>query len=447
MNNQLPVPWKNTSKAVVPQNARTPADIAKHAIQLRKRDILQITTAFTHEHYEIASTFVWSRAIAALKKQLSTLGSEFIGEMLQRPDIGAGADIQSAVTPSEAISLGEDLAIISSTEAMRLRHVHEIINHFSEFEDQSDDDDAEGDGMTHEEALLCLRSCINSILGQPKLEVAHDFAAFRRSLEERTFKVNDEQIVGLLSSPYFFLKTTLSILMALLRTALGAQLEHVVRNNKLILPRIWPKLRKPEKWQAGQTYAEIYAEGKKDAVNGLKAALSEVSGFDFVPENLRSATFTRAAKDVMEAHQGMNNFYNEPSPMRALAALGSTIPSPAFAVCMTATLCVWLGNSYGYSWDAQGSANKILKGLSKERWVYYLDEVLPRDREVLAKLLFSKPAERWCELVQNFEILPAMVSNRTVSKLIRAGAEKSFDNVQNTTRNLIERGAQARHPA
>jgi hypothetical protein len=232
---------------------------------------------------------------------------------------------------------------------MRLRHAHEVINHFSEFGELSDDDSEDAEGMTQEEALLCLRSCINSILGQPKLEVAHDFATFRRSLEERTFTGNDEQIVGLLNSPYFFLKTTLSILMALLRTASGAQLEHVVRNNKLILPRIWPKLRKPEKWQTGQTYAEIYAEGKKDAVNGLKAALSEVAGFDSVPENLRSATFTRAAKDVMDAHQGMNNFYNEPSPMRALASLGSTIPSSAFPVCMTATLCAWLGN-----WPAPG---------------------------------------------------------------------------------------------
>jgi hypothetical protein len=71
------------------------------AIQLRKRDISQIVTAFSNEHYEIASTFVWSRAIAALKKQLSSLGSEFVGEMLQRPDIGAGTDILSAVTPQK----------------------------------------------------------------------------------------------------------------------------------------------------------------------------------------------------------------------------------------------------------------------------------------------------------------------------------------------------------
>ncbi len=388
MNNQLPVPWKSVSKEIVPASVRAPAEITKFAVQLRQRDRSQIVSAFSNEHYEMASTYIWSRAITALKKQLATLGSEFIGEMLQRPDIGAGADVVSAVTPSEAISLAEDLGMISSTNAMRLRHAHETINHFTDYNSEADTDDEEG--MSRDEALICLRACVNSILGQPELEVAHDFARFRKRLEEKTFAKDDSEIVGLLVSPYFFLKTTLSVLLALLRTSNGAQLEHAVRNTRLILPKIWERLRKPEKWQAGQAYAEIYAEGKKDAVNGLKAALSEVAGFDYVPENLRSATFTRAAHDVLAAHQGFNNFYNEATPMQSLASLGSTIPSPAFPMCMTATLCVWLGNSYGYAWGAQDSAKKVLRALSRDRWAYYLDEVLPRDTEVLMKLTFSK---------------------------------------------------------
>jgi hypothetical protein len=242
-----------------------------------------------------------------------------------------------------------------------------------------------------------------------------------------------------LTSPYFFLKTTLSVLLALLRTATGAQLEHAVRNIRLVLPLIWERLRKPEKWQTGQAYAEIYAEGKKDAVNGLKAALSDVAGFDYVPENLRSATFTRAAHDVLAAHQSFNNFYNEPGPMQALAALGTTIPSPAFPVCMTATLCVWLGNPYGFAWGAQESTKKILRGLSRDRWTYYLDEVLPRDTEVLVKLTFSKPAERWTELLSTFQIEPTLTSQTQINRLVRAGQQNNFDKVRSTAQKLIER--------
>lgn len=408
MPNPSAVPWETKSRAIVPVSVTSPPDIAQRAVQLRKREVSQIVSGFAAHHYEMVSNFVWTKALTALRKQLSTLGSDFIGEMLQRPDIALGSDLQGAVTALEAISLAEDLGMISHTDAMRLRHAHETINHFSEYGlDAADDDDDEG--MTREEAVNCLRVCVNSILGHPQLEVAQSFA----------------------------LKTTLSVLLAMLRSASGAQLEHAVRNTNVILPAVWGKLRKPERWQAGQTYAELYAEGKKAAVSGLQLALSKVSGFDYVPENLRSATFTRAAKAVLQAHEDLNNFYNEPAPMRELASLGTTIPNPAFPICMTATLSVWLGNSYGFSWAAADPATRILKSLSSERWTYYLDEVLPRDKEILIKLQRQKPSDRWAELVRSFDIKSSSVNNRRVGALIRAGQQRSFEHIRTAATNLL----------
>ena len=68
-----------------------------------------------------------------------------------------------------------------------------------------------------------------------------------------------------------------------------------------------------------------------------------------MPENLRSVTFKKAAAAVIETHFEFNNFYNEPSVVRKLASLGSTIPLPAFIDCIQAYLAVYLGNSYGVS--------------------------------------------------------------------------------------------------
>ena len=88
--------------------------------------------------------------------------------------------------------------------------------------------------------------------------------------------------------------------------------------------------------------AELVAEGRRTASSGLKKALLKVRGFDFVPENLRSSAFAAAAQKVLEAHDGFNNFYNEPAPMERLAALGSSIPMPAFKSAMTAVMAVRL---------------------------------------------------------------------------------------------------------
>ncbi len=129
-----------------------------------------------------------------------------------------------------------------------------------------------------------------------------------------------------------------------------------------------------------------FNEGNKDSVKALHAVLLSVQGFDYVPESLRSDTFSRVAAAVIAAHQGVNNFYNEPKPMRELADLGTSIPNPALAICVTAALCVKLGNPWGIAWAAQAASGEVLDNVSKERWIYYLDGCLERDLVILPKL-------------------------------------------------------------
>ncbi len=433
------VPWQAKKSAIVPATASTPQAITRYAKQLASRDLTQLVSAFEAGHFEMASTFVWTKAMAALRRQLTTVGMEFIGEMLQRPDIDATSDISSTVTDSEAISLAQALGMVSSTEALRLRHSHEVVRHFAGVDNPDDGDDT---SMNQEEAVLCLRACVENILGHPKLGVAHDFARFRRQLETRTFTSSDSEITTLVESPYFYRKTTLSVLLALLKTSSGAQLQHVINNAAVVIELLWEDLRKPERWQTGQTYAELYAAGRKEAWQGLKRALVAVSGFDYVPETLRSDEFTRAAHEVMRAHEGMNNFYNEPALMQALASLGTTIPEPAFGTCMTATMAVSLGNFYGRSWNAQDSAGRMLDGISKERWTYYLNECLPNDQQVLYKLTQSKPTERWFDLVAKYDLKASSSQDRDVRVLLRASAERRLTQANAVATKLYMKASQ-----
>jgi hypothetical protein len=408
--------WEAKPAAVIAASETDVVRITSKAIQLSERDTRQLVSGFRSGSYEMASTFVWSKTIAALKKQISSLGMEFIGEMLARPDIVDGTSIADAITDYEAISLAEDLGMVSTTDAMRLKHNLETVTHFASLDPSESDDQ-----MGSVEALHCLVSCVQSVLGQPQLQVADGFATFRKQLEKKTFKGDEPEMVNLENSPYFFQRTTLRVLLALLKSAEGAQLEHAADNTAVVLPLIWGRLKKPEMWQTGQTYAEVYAAGRKTATQALGKALLKVHGFDYVPENLRSSTFTQAASRVLLAHEGVNNYYNEPAPMQSLASLGTTIPMPAFPSCMTAALCVWLGNSFGHSWDAQPHARKLLSRLSQDKWEYYLNECLPSDNRILEKLVSTDPQERWILLVKAFELATYRIKVKLVENLIKAG--------------------------
>jgi hypothetical protein len=240
-------------------------------------------------------------------------------------------------------------------------------------------------------------------------------------MSERMLEKDDGNVAALLASPYFFQRTTLSVLMTLTKGSKGASTEHALSNTTLLVPLMWQGLRGPEKWQVGQVYAEVTADGNRDAVTAMKKALLKVHGFDYVPETLRSSTFTQAAARVLDAHFAFNNFYNEESPMSVLSRLGTAIPKPAFSKTLEATVAVYTGNPYGYSNTSVPHARTILDSLNSQQWEYYLNECVRRDRSLLDKLAYhDKPIKRWKVMVDTYNLHKIAVTDKDVLKLIEA---------------------------
>lgn len=433
MNNNLTL-WKPESVKLIPIGAKTPEEISGYATQLSVKDRTQIISAFKSGHFEMGMNHLWGKTVTALKKELSTVGVSFLGEMLGRPDVNEDDDVEGVLTTKDAIRLAEELGIVSSTDGMRLRHTYELITHFA----QMDSFESDFEAVDEAEAITSLKTCIKSVLGRPKVEVAKKFVDFREALEGETLTDHDHRVEELKGSPYFFHKLTVSVLMNAAKKKKGAQLEHVLANINVLIPAIWKNLRETEKWQVGHTYAEAYSEGKTKSVSGLKNTLLKVKGFDFVPETLRSNTFVNAANAILRAHDGMNNFYNEASPVRSLSKLGSTIPTPALPACITALLSIILGNSYGFSWDAAAEASNLLSKLSNDRWTYYINNVLPSDTRVLNKLLDNKPIANWITLVAKYNFSEERINNKSVNRLIKASLDANSTKIYKASSVLLE---------
>ena len=194
--------WQPANNELVPATAETPLAITEYALQLAKKDKVQIVAAFDSGHFEMGVSYLWGRTINALKKELSNVGVSLIGEMLGRTDVDEDDDINDILTDKEAIRLAEELGVISSTDGMRLRHTYELITHFS----QMDDDSGDLERLKRHEALASLQACVSGVLGRPKIEVATKFIEFRAALESQSMKEGDPYVEMLKGSPYFFRK-------------------------------------------------------------------------------------------------------------------------------------------------------------------------------------------------------------------------------------------------
>ncbi|HVW28095.1 MAG TPA: hypothetical protein VHC69_22180 [Polyangiaceae bacterium] len=145
--------WQPRSAVVVPKDASTADAIVTYARQLTERERSQVVSAFQSGSYEIGSVFLWSRTMAGLKKRLGALGLEFIGEMLDRPDIVVAGSVAAAITDHEALGLAEQLGMFSGTDTLKLRQALDLVVHFG------DTSEEESDGMMPEDAMHIARAC------------------------------------------------------------------------------------------------------------------------------------------------------------------------------------------------------------------------------------------------------------------------------------------------
>lgn len=410
--------WSPKEIEIIPNGISAPSEIIEYAIQLSIRDKKQIRVGFESEAYEMTMNFVWTKAMVALKRDLAKVGMSFIGELLGKGDFDDDTNPTTAISDTEAVMIAQQLGVVTATESMRLRHSYEQISHFLDIDGNDID---ENESMEKAEAIFGLKACVKNILGKQKVEVSTQFANFRSALEKKVFSADDSEVQNLAISPYFFRKITLGILLNLARQTKGAQLENALANLNVILPLVWSSIRDTEKFLVGTAYSIAYSDGAQTASAGLKSALLKVNGFDYVPETVRSRTFLKVAEKIIEAHEAINNFYNEPAPVRELKALGSTIPIPAFPSCASAILCVKIGNSYGISNAAQTDANSILASFTKERWTHYLNECLPTNARLLDKLIFENQRTRFMQIAQQYNLNELVLDGRP-QRLIEAAA-------------------------
>jgi len=417
---------------IMPKDAVEANAIMNFASQLRPNEQKQIVHAFEAGSYEMATNFVLMKTLTQLKHELGSLGNTFLAEVLNRQGISDNDNITEAITDAEAIRLAHDLGVISSSDALRLRQAYELVSHFTQGLPLED-----GEEMGKLDAAQVLFSCVQGVLSKKHIEVSRRFVDFRNDLESKAFADTDPACAELAASPYFYRRLALSVLLSGIRSYSGAKLEHCLANLNLFLPLLWTHLKDAEKWQVGKTYAQVYSEGQKTQTAGIKNALVKVKGFDFVPESLRSQTFISAAEAVIRAHEGLNNFYNEPKPMSYLASLGSSLPPPALGICITAILCVKLGNYYGVCWDAESIAGNMLAQISVERMKHYMEHYLSGDIRILRKLTEDKPCRQWLSLFSTHPFINIESNAAKISQIIKYSKQGSMIKINQCANEML----------
>lgn len=416
--------WNSPNGLNMPTTISTMQEIINYNKQLSDKDVNKIIKAFNNELYDMAAEYVWTRAINILKSRILLLGEEFVMEMLGRSDTDS-----NEISEVDTINLAADLGFINKTAKLKLTQVSEIIRHYL-----SKDSSEEMDNI---QVVMSIKTSIQYILGIEENDFEFSFNNFRSTLKTVLVKDTDSLFITLKSSPYFYKRTTIRTLLNLSKSSNGGELDIVLANMAFIIPSLWNDILSDDRYPIGIAYSEAVNKGDRQLVTALKTVLMKVNGFDYVPENLRSLSFIEYANKLREVHYDFNNFYNEPSAVRHLSNLGTTIPTPALGACISATLLSKLGNNYGRSTLAQSYVDNILGNLTQERWQYYINNVLPGDEDILTKLMTTgSPLNNWCDMVNEYKLNEFEYKNSKLKKILQKSAAGRKGEVVNLVKNL-----------
>ena len=411
MGNEITL-WQNQVEAKLPKTANI-AEVMKYNHTLSSKDISQIGFAYQSESYEMATNYIWEKTMNCLRKIILSFGGEFALEMLGMKD----SAILQKIPESYVINISYELGIISKEGKVKLSNCNELIAYYL----SSDGQNSEMDQM---EANSFIRACVEHVL-QQEIEYSQlEFCSFRDKLKRESLVDGDALIDSMQGAPYFYKKTIVRTLLNLIDSTKDAEQDNAFNNLSIIVPHLWDDISGDDRGLIGSAYTEAVNLNMSRKISVLKNLLLKVRGFDYVPENLRSNTFIDAAKRIVAAHMAIDNFYNEPTAVDYLYSLGTVIPSHAVGNCITALLCVKLGNQYGISFAAQNKADELLDGMNIDKKIFYLNNVLPYDEYILNKLTITECVNRWIDL--KFAVGENIKTrNIMVNKLIVATEKKN----------------------
>jgi hypothetical protein len=224
--------------------------------------------------------------------------------------------------------------------------------------------------------------------------------------------------------------------LSLLRTVFGMYTDQKTSPNtraniSFISPALWVSCSDDARHEIGLKLAVFSANGEIARKKLANDFLQRVEGLSYLPSDTLAVEVKAALDGLWSAHNGYNNFHNEPTFAKFLRAYvpetGLVPPSVEILYTKTLVMCK-IGNGYGVSRQAEPFYDQLIDALSDRHFKILLN-LIGTDREFQSRLQFSSCGA-------NLRNLADKLSTRTTNTLIRRALRLIADAEINAISNI-----------
>lgn len=311
--------------------------------------------------FDAALNYLWDETIYELRKRVAQYDLAYFYDVAvgnsteKRKKLNTEDDLQK-VEDSDLIKGANEIGLVSDLGFRHLDYVRYMRNWASAAHPNQNQ-------ITGLQLISMLETCIVEVINLPLSNVVVEIKRLLANIKSNKISKEEASQIAV-----FFAGLTQEKANALAAGLYGiyTQLDttpQTRQNIQLLIPLLWDMVDENTRNEFGIRYARFVATNDQDRQKLAREFLDVVSGAKYLPEGVRVVEIGTAIDNLLAAHRGVNNFYNEPAFARQLQRqVGETGKVPKeinikYVLCLVE---VFLTNGNGITWYAEPTYIEML---------------------------------------------------------------------------------------
>ncbi|MEU2955937.1 hypothetical protein [Streptomyces xanthochromogenes] len=369
--------------------------------------------------FDAALSYLWDETITQLRDRVADFDVAYFFDLAEA-DPARRASLQtrddlSKINDAALLDAAKKIQLVSDVAHQQLTHINYMRNHASAAHPNVEK-------LTGLKLADWLQTCIREVMQLKTRPVVAEIGRLLHNVKAAALADNE-----LKNAATFFDGLPLEQANNLANGLFGIYTPptadpHVLDNVRLLWPELWPFISEDTRRELGVKLARFRANADKDRADRAKELLELVDGgAAYLPESDRLVEIQEALDDLKRAHQGTNNFYNEPPVARRLRDVvgrHGEVPKLLTAPYVATLVNVFLTNGYGLAWNAEPYYIELIKRFDGPQAAYALRSFA--FRSIIPKLDATLSQEKWADLVELVAPKLTERGDRVMLELVRS---------------------------
>lgn len=383
------VVFKNAERVIELINSKTLPD----AVYISK-----FLAAVAAGLFDAALNYIWDQTILELRQRVAQYDLDYFFDVAvkdpsKRNKLKSEEDL-AKIDDSELIRGAREIELISELGFKHLDFIRYMRNWASAAHPNQNQ-------ITGLQIISWLETCIREVINLPLSNIVVEIKRLLGNIKTNRILDDDARQIAV-----FFADLTQERIDTLCAGFFGiyTQLDTTTQtrqNIQHLLPYLWDRVSEKVRQELGVKYAQFLARNEQQQQVYAKQFLEIVAALSYLPEGILVAEIETAIDNLLQAHRGFNNFYNEPTFARQLQRIvGETrgVPRQINTQYVMGLVEVYLTNGNGIAWNAENIYINLIRQFdAKQVWIATLAFMA---EHIASKLQFSLCQTKFRELLQ-----------------------------------------------